>query len=147
MVLTKTLYDAYMLLQVALTTKITPTTYRQIVIVTISISRFFIADHFHNLPGFIEERHGHNWKAEATFLVTNEDEELACATIFDVWIDQIQCTLLNDQKSLTGRNPTAESLAQWLFKFLEGHGKVVVRTKIQEKANYWASYGRMSVRV
>jgi 6-pyruvoyl-tetrahydropterin synthase len=111
------------------------------VIVTLSLARPFIADHFHNLPGFVEEQHSHNWLAEATFLVTNKKES-SCIKVFNIWVDQLQYSLLNDQKSLIGRNPTAESLAQWLFEFLESCNLGVTRVKIHEKENYWAAYGR-----
>ena len=43
----------------------------------LSIRRPFVADHFHDLPGFVEERHGHNWEAEATFACGDEGEK-AC---------------------------------------------------------------------
>ena len=32
---------------------------------TLSLHRAFVADHFHDLPGFQEDRHGHNWEVEA----------------------------------------------------------------------------------
>jgi len=51
----------------------------------------------------------------------------------------VDYTLLNAQESLAGRNPTAELLAQWLFRFLEGRGEAAVKVKIREKANYWAA--------
>jgi 6-pyruvoyl-tetrahydropterin synthase len=112
---------------------------------TFSLIRPFIADHFHDLPGFVEEQHRHDWIAEATFFVINDNEELAIAIIFDSWINQVQFTLLNDQIKLKGRNPTAESLAQWLFNFLEDNHQKVTKVKIQEKANYWASCSKIDI--
>ena len=100
-----------------------------------------MADHFHDLPGFVEARHGHNWEAEATFAVidVDADTEGSCARALEAWVAQVDYTLLNDQASLQGRNPTAELLAQWLFQFLAERGQAVVTVRIREKANYWAA--------
>ena len=105
----------------------------------LSLSRPFVADHFHDLPGFMEARHGHNWEAEATFIVTDADAEGLCAQALDAWVAEVDYTLLNDQASLLGRNPTAELLAQWLFQYLAEHGQAAVAVRIREKANYWAA--------
>lgn len=110
-------------------------------ITTALINRSFIADHFHNLPGFIESQHSHNWKIEVTLPITNPDDELACNKNLDVWINQVNNTVLNNHKYLIGRNPTTELLAQWLYEFLKTCNHTVIRVKIQEKANYWAAYG------
>jgi 6-pyruvoyl-tetrahydropterin synthase len=104
-----------------------------------SLHRPFVADHFHDLPGFVEERHGHNWDAEATFAIAEVNEESACAAALDAWVAQIDYTLLNAQASIQGRNPTTELVAQWLFQFLEARGLPVARTRVREKANYWAA--------
>jgi 6-pyruvoyl-tetrahydropterin synthase len=103
-----------------------------------------VADHFHDLPGFVEERHGHNWEAEATFSIQGADQEGACAASLEAWVRQVDYTLLNAQAGIEGRNPTAEVLAEWLFKFLEERGQDAVNVKIREKANYWAACGRPS---
>jgi 6-pyruvoyl-tetrahydropterin synthase len=108
----------------------------------LSLNRPFVADHFHDLPGFVEARHGHNWEAEATFAIQDEGQEAACASALDTWVRQVDYTLLNAQASLQGRNPTAELLAEWLFQFLEGAGRPAQRVKIREKANYWAACAR-----
>ena len=108
----------------------------------LSLSRPFVADHFHDLPGFVEDRHGHNWEAEATFAVAGPEEEPACAAALESWVGRVDYTLLNAQGSLQGRNPTAELLAEWLFRFLDETGRGAVRVKIREKANYWAACGR-----
>ena len=101
-----------------------------------------MADHFHDLPGFVEERHGHNWEAEATFPIRDAADEAACGAALDAWVEQVDYTLLNAQGSLQARNPTAELLAEWLFQFLEGRGRPAQKVKIREKANYWAACGR-----
>jgi 6-pyruvoyl-tetrahydropterin synthase len=108
----------------------------------LSLHRPFVADHFHDLPGFVEERHGHNWEAEATFPVRDPGGEADCAAALDAWVAQVDYTLLNAQPSVRGRNPTAEMLAQWLFQFLEERGQAAVRVKVREKANYWAACTR-----
>lgn len=109
----------------------------------LSLRRAFVADHFHDLPGFREARHGHNWEAEAAFPIAGPERQEACAAALDAWIAQVDYTLLNDQPSLRGRNPTAELLAQWLFQFLEQTGQPAARVKIREKANYWAACARV----
>jgi 6-pyruvoyl-tetrahydropterin synthase len=108
----------------------------------LSISRPFVADHFHDLPGFVEERHGHNWEAEASFSIQDAGQEGECAAALEAWVKQVDYTLLNAQASLAGRNPTAELLAEWLFRFLEGRGQGAEKVKIREKANYWATAAR-----
>lgn len=108
----------------------------------LSLRRPFVADHFHDLPGFVEERHGHNWDAEATFAVAGQEDEPACTAALDAWVARVDYTLLNAQEPLAGRNPTAELLAQWLFLHLEAAGLRAVKVKVREKANYWAACGR-----
>ena len=107
----------------------------------LSIRRPFVADHFHDLPGFVEARHGHNWEAEATFACSFE-EEAPKGEILDAWVERMDYSLLNQQETLAGRNPTAELLAQDLFRFLEAASQGVVRVKVREKANYWAACSR-----
>ena len=108
----------------------------------LSLQRPFVADHYHDLPGFVEERHGHNWEAEATFPVRDGEGEAACAEALDAWVAQVDYTLLNAQDGILGRNPTAEALAQWLFRFLEGRGLAPARVRVREKVNYWAACTR-----
>jgi 6-pyruvoyl-tetrahydropterin synthase len=110
--------------------------------VCLTLCRPFVADHFHDLPGFVEERHGHNWDAEATFVVPGPEGEAVCAAALEEWVSRVDYTLLNGQDSLSGRNPTAELMAQWLFLFLEGRGLPVAKVKVREKANYWAACSR-----
>lgn len=104
-----------------------------------SLRRPFVADHFHNLPGFVEARHGHNWEAEATFCGGDLD---AAGQAVDAWVERMDYSLLNQQASLAGRNPTAELLAQDLYRHLETTVGHVARVKIREKVNYWASCSR-----
>lgn len=108
----------------------------------LTLRRPFVADHFHDLPGFVEERHGHNWEAEATFPIGPAQPEADCAAALEAWVAQVDYSLLNAQASLKGRNPTAELLAEWLFRFLDERGQPAVSVKIREKANYWAACGR-----
>jgi len=105
----------------------------------LSLRRPFVADHFHDLPGFVEARHGHNWEAEATFALAGPEGEPACQEGLEAWVAGVDYVLLNEQAALSGGNPTAELLAQWLLRFLEARGLTVARVKIREKANYWAA--------
>lgn len=112
----------------------------------ISLRRSFVADHFHDLPGFQEARHGHNWELEATVAFTDicpePALERALDRALDAWVGQVDYTLLNDQAWLKGRNPTAEALAHWLLEFIRERGISVLETRIREKANYWAACRR-----
>jgi 6-pyruvoyl-tetrahydropterin synthase len=99
----------------------------------------FVADHFHDLPGFVEARHGHNWEVEATVSAASLAEEPRFRKALDAWVAGTDYRLLNEQAGLIARNPTAEALAQWAFESLQEAGLVPVRVRIREKANYWAS--------
>ena len=110
--------------------------------VQLTLHRPFVADHFHDLPGFREARHGHNWELEATITLDQPDGESALAKALDAWIRQVDYTLLNDQPALAGCNPTTEALAHWAFDSLEGQGLALDLVKVREKANYWAACRR-----
>ena len=105
---------------------------------TLSLRRPFVADHFHDLPGFQEDRHGHNWEVEAAVELASEAEESAFAAALDAWVTTIDYRLLNDLPHLVGRNPTAELLAEKAFSHLKGAALEPRWVKIREKANYWA---------
>lgn len=105
---------------------------------TLSLRRVFVADHFHDLPGFQEDRHGHNWEVEATVELASEAGEPAFAVALDAWVAAMDYRLLNDLGALTGRNPTAEVLARQAFLHLQGAALQVRRVKVREKENYWA---------
>ena len=111
----------------------------------LSLRRPFVADHFHDLPGFVEARHGHNWELEATVALNESEQDLKFSRALDAWVAQLDYTLLNEQPWLEGRNPTAEALSQWLLEYLEARGFRVNRTRIREKANYWAACHRGNV--
>ncbi len=106
-----------------------------------TLRRPFVADHFHDLPGFVEARHGHNWEIAATVRLTESADhhaEAVFADSLDTWVATLDYTLLNEQPSLDGRNPTAESLASWAFHYLKAEGLNPECVRIREKANYWA---------
>lgn len=105
---------------------------------TLTLRRPFVADHFHDLPGFQEDRHGHNWDIEATAGLASEAQEAAFAEALDAWIRAVDYRLLNDLPALSGRNPTAEALAQWAFEHLQNASLEPHSVRIREKANYWA---------
>ena len=107
----------------------------------ITRARPFVADHFHDLPGFQEDRHGHNWEVRATLDAGDGDAtavEHRFEAALDAWTASVDYTLLNGQAALAGRNPTAELLAQWAFEALGRDGLAPVEVRIREKANYWA---------
>jgi 6-pyruvoyl-tetrahydropterin synthase len=101
-------------------------------------SRPFVADHFHDLPGFQEDRHGHNWEVRATILAEDAGAVEPFEEALDAWMNAVDYTLLNGQPRLGGRNPTAELLAQWAFEHLASAGLAPESVKVREKANYWA---------
>lgn len=107
----------------------------------LTLRRPFVADHFHDLPGFVEARHGHNWEMEATVrlkeAVASQGEAVFTASL-EAWIHKLDYTLLNDQPSLKGCNPTAESLAAWAYQQFQADGLDPECVRIREKANYWA---------
>lgn len=105
---------------------------------TLSLRRPFVADHFHDLPGFQEDRHGHNWEVEAAVELTSEAEEPAFAKALEAWTEGVDYRLLNDLEALSKRNPTAEALAEMAFRHLQGAALRPRWVRIREKANYWA---------
>jgi 6-pyruvoyl-tetrahydropterin synthase len=105
---------------------------------TLSLRRPFVADHFHDLPGFQEDRHGHNWEVEAAAELTSEAEEPAFAESLDAWVRDMDYRLLNGLPACEGRNPTAEVLAEHALRHLQAAGLRPAWVRIREKANYWA---------
>ena len=105
---------------------------------TLSLRRPFVADHFHDLPGFQEDRHGHNWEVEAAVEVASEADEAAFAQALDAWVATLDYRLLNELPPLAARNPTAEVLAELAFLYLQGAALQPHWVKVREKANYWA---------
>lgn len=101
-------------------------------------ARPFVADHFHDLPGFQEDRHGHNWEVSATVTAVDEGAAEGLDAALDAWTEGVDYTLLNEQACLGHRNPTAELLAQWAFESLAAAGLRPHAVKVREKANYWA---------
>jgi 6-pyruvoyl-tetrahydropterin synthase len=106
--------------------------------------RSFVADHFHDLPGFQEARHGHNWELQATVALPNLDQETRLDQALEQWVRQVDYALLNEIPWMEGRNPTTEVLAGKLYEFLEHRDLAPVCVKIREKENYWASCRRES---
>lgn len=108
-----------------------------------TLHRSYVADHFHDLPGFQEARHGHNWEVEASVDLNIPDQEKRLGIDLDIWVRTLDYSLLNEQQRLQGRNPTAEMLAQWLLEDLEILGYENVEVRVREKANYWAACSRV----
>lgn len=105
---------------------------------TLSLRRPFVADHFHDLPGFQEDRHGHNWEVEAAVELTRPADEDMFAASLDAWVRAHDYRLLNDLPSLARRNPTAEVLAEHALRHLQAANLRPRWVRIREKANYWA---------
>lgn len=105
---------------------------------TLTLRRPFVADHFHDLPGFQEDRHGHNWEVEAAVALADGEGEAPIAGALDTWVAGLDYRLLNEVPALAGRNPTAEVLAESAFRHLRASGLCPVQVRIREKANYWA---------
>jgi 6-pyruvoyl-tetrahydropterin synthase len=97
--------------------------------------RGFRADHYHSLPDFCEPRHGHDWEVEAT---VGEGGGAALGRLLGAWADGMDRSLLNERKALAGRNPTAEVLAECLFRHLEASGLRPASVRVREKTQYWA---------
>lgn len=105
---------------------------------SLSLRRHFVADHFHDLPGFVEGRHGHNWEVEAAADLATEAGEPAFAAALDAWVSAFDYQLLNEVPDLARRNPTAEVLAEHALRHLQAAGLQPTWVKVREKANYWA---------
>ncbi len=106
--------------------------------IELSLSRRFVADHFHAEPYFVEARHGHNWEVQAAAAMGDGSAEPAFAEALDAWVRELDYTVLNEQDWLKDRNPTTELLAQWACEHLQRAGVQVAWVKVREKANYWA---------
>jgi 6-pyruvoyl-tetrahydropterin synthase len=107
--------------------------------ILIAERRRFMADHYHSLPNFCEPRHGHDWEVEAT-VEGNEREPLG--QLLGRWVNDMDCSLLNDKEILAGRNPTAEVLAECLFRHIEASGIRPVSVRVREKPQCWAACRR-----
>lgn len=108
----------------------------------LTLHRAFVADHFHDLPGFVEARHGHNWEIQATVVVREPGDAVRAEEALDRWVADVDYQLLNDRGFLEGRNPTAEALAEHALLALEAAGLLARRVKVREKAHYWAACAR-----
>jgi 6-pyruvoyl-tetrahydropterin synthase len=99
--------------------------------------RRFTADHYHSLPDFCEPRHGHDWEVEAAAAV-GEGGRARLGRLLDAWAGGLDRSLLNEKEMLAGRNPTAEVLAECLFRHLEASGLRPALVRVREKPQYWA---------
>ena len=108
---------------------------------TLVLRRPFVADHFHDLPGFQEDRHGHNWEVEACVELIQAADEACFQAALEDWVQTVDYRLLNDLPDLAGRNPTAELLAEMAFLHLDRAALRQRWVRMREKANYWARCG------
>jgi 6-pyruvoyl-tetrahydropterin synthase len=104
--------------------------------ILITERRGFAADHYHSLPNFCEPRHGHDWEVEATVA---EGGRAHLGPLLGEWADGLDRSLLNEKEMLAGRNPTAEALAECLFRHIEAAGLAPVTVRAREKPGYWAA--------
>jgi hypothetical protein len=104
--------------------------------VLIAERRRFVADHHHSMPNFCEPRHGHDWEVEAAVEGSGAEP---LGRLLDGWAGGLDRSLLNDMEMLAGRNPTAEVLAECLFRHLEASGASPVLVRVREKPQYWAA--------
>ena len=104
--------------------------------ILVTESRRFVADHYHSAPSFKEQRHGHNWEIEAT---VGNGGLVRLGTVLDTWIENFDYSLLNEQVALKDRNPTAEVIAEHLFRHLEVARLCPIEVRVREKSHYWAT--------
>lgn len=107
-------------------------------LVVLTLQRSFVADHYHDFPGFREARHGHNWEIQASVRLGASSDSARFERALDAWIRGTDYTLLNELPALEGRNPTAETLAEAAFRHLAGAGLDPTWVKLREKRHTWA---------
>jgi 6-pyruvoyltetrahydropterin/6-carboxytetrahydropterin synthase len=88
----------------------------------ISTEAGFSAAHFiAGYQGDCSKLHGHNWRVRVTLRAT---ERKASGLTYDFRdlraimaeaVKQLDHTVLNDLPQFNGRNPTAETIAEWLY--------------------------------
>jgi len=99
-------------------------------------SRHFVADHCHSMPGSFEPRHGHNWELEAT---VRNHESSRLGSVLDSLVKIIDYSLLSDHHFFEAKNATAETVAEFAFRYLETQGQKPLVVRVKEKSNYWAA--------
>lgn len=87
------------------------------------ITHPFVAAHRLTLyDGSLEPLHGHNWRVEVRLTGKDLDQIEVLIDFLEVkakvkeLLGKIDYTYLNENTELTGRNPSAEVVAHWLFQ-------------------------------
>ncbi len=116
----------------------------------IRVTRHFAGAHFlKGYHGKCENLHGHNWKVEAEFACDDLDK-IGIALDFkivkkelDRILDELDHTLLNNHPAFKRINPSAENIANYIFKRLTKQFQKRARVKsvtVWESENASAEY-------
>ena len=106
----------------------------------------------HELKGYLGDCariHGHNWGV-SLIVAVQDVNELGIGVDFRVLheglssvIEELDHRHLNDLKPFRDLNPTAESIARYLFQRVKSElpeGVDVMEVRVEETDNDWASY-------
>jgi 6-pyruvoyltetrahydropterin/6-carboxytetrahydropterin synthase len=115
------------------------------------ITHPFVAAHRLTLyDGSLEPLHGHNWKMEVRLQGKDLDKIEVLIDFLEVKakvgaiLKEIDYSYLNENLKLEGHNPSAEIIARWLFKKIQGailHPVAkVTRVTVWETEDCAASY-------
>jgi 6-pyruvoyltetrahydropterin/6-carboxytetrahydropterin synthase len=115
------------------------------------ITHPFVAAHRLTLyDGSLEPLHGHNWKMEVRLQGKDLDKIEVLIDFLEVKakvgaiLKEIDYSYLNENLKLEGHNPSAEIIARWLFKKIQGailHPVAkVARVTVWETEDCAASY-------
>lgn len=116
----------------------------------IRITRNFAGAHYlKGYHGKCENLHGHNWKVEAEFSCEKLDK-IGISIDFkivkrglDRILNELDHTLLNDHPAFKKTNPSAENIANYIFKNLSKNFQRRIRVKsitVWESENASAEY-------
>lgn len=88
----------------------------------------FVAAHRLKLyDGSLEPLHGHNWKVEIRLRGGDLDQIEVLIDFLEVkaklkeMLEQIDYSFLNENPQFSGKNPSAEQVARWLFDKMAQH--------------------------
>ena len=81
--------------------------------------QWFVASHFHDLPGFIERLHGHNWE----IIVALKSQDSSLTTHLNNWHQKVHYSYLNHEiPNIQQFNPTAEIICQAIYELMATYG-------------------------
>jgi 6-pyruvoyltetrahydropterin/6-carboxytetrahydropterin synthase len=113
-------------------------------------SHFSGAHRLRYLHGRCEELHGHNWKVEAA-VVSNQLNQEGVVIDFKILkqklekaLQELDHTYLNDLPYFSGKEPSSENIAKYIFdrlrQELKGHHVVLKRVTAWESDTACATY-------